>query len=515
MLGIVHALDILAPFAGGFAALFLYVVYSWRPIQLLRRTIYRGMRFHGYPHAFARVVRFITLGVSREATFDAACLWIEMTLLNPANDERTPRERARDAKDQLNRLVGIARDKRDKRDPVIEVETCFDLYQAEDDIDQYFKARAAANNRHRSGTLAFRSKVSVADGFVAPLHLISGLVAHFKEDWRPVIRDYTHAVETTPEETQTVISADTRAFQAFLFRCWLLWGPSVPIGTCRPWSGGKLVQFGYGDENNSIALLIPEDGKPAVKDLFRPTEDGHPTLAVPAEVVGTIQRGLTDGPHEVCPVQRSGIVADDYKRIVIVRPDVHPHWGIEEDQAPSYYSAYIWVAFVLCDEAGVPVYQNERWRNLLTFFEHGNLAEQNTYEAMKHQLAAKVTRSLESILRWDKHITVHYACAIDDCGCGHKIVCPSPEGRAIKDVLFQHTRRMSLQRWDQLDSRVRSTPPVSPHNCYAASQLPQMVKEYLDSTVKEQTNGDHLPGPDGFERGPGGADRAVRDDVYG
>ena len=163
--------------------------------------------------------------------------------------------------------------------------------------------------------------------------------------------------------------------------------------------------------------------------------------------------------------------------MVMVASQILPHRELREDRTRCYYSAYIWVAFVLCDEAGRPLH-DEPWRNLLTFFEHGNLAEPNTYEALKLQLAAKVHSSLDLILKRQKHITVRYACAIDDCGCGRPIACSPPKGQAIKDLLFKNHRRLALVHHDRFAHRIVPTGPAAPHDIYSACQLSEIVDRY-------------------------------------
>ena len=86
------------------------------------------------------------------------------------------------------------------------------------------------------------STVAISTGFLAPLHLLAGLVAEVEDDWELILTQYGRAVSRRHDPLSF------RTLQAFEFDCWLLWGPSIPVCTCRQWSGVKAVQYGYGDE---------------------------------------------------------------------------------------------------------------------------------------------------------------------------------------------------------------------------------------------------------------------------
>jgi hypothetical protein len=485
MRNVVQLYDIYGPPLGALIAFFgAYAAFGWRPVHLLARTTYRTSRFSGYPRSIWRVVRFISLGVGRKVTFDAACLWVELGLLDPRPDrpERLDypspekfREARRgyrakkhawavEAKSKLKTLV----ENRDRDTAIIDVDTCFDLYRAETGIKQYLTAKSAARG-HKP--VRFDAKVHVSEGFVAPLYLLGGLLAHFEDDWQKVIGDYGNAVDAGMPE----LGADVLALQAFLFRCWLLWGPSIPIGTCKHWRGLELLQFGYGDENNSIILKGREGDPITTGHLF--TSVGARAVAVQATVVGNIELSTAIDKRKVCSAQQS-VVEDPSGRIVLAATEVEALGGTRASVSRLYYSAYLWVAFVICGSDGKPLH-DDRWRNLLTFFEHGNIAEPSTCRTLKHQLAAKVWSSLESILDQEQDITLHYGCAIDDSGCEQPIAVPTPGGQAIKDILFNHDTRHRLPWRPRMSRRVRATPPLGVNDDYAACQLSEIVDGYL------------------------------------
>jgi hypothetical protein len=270
-----------------------------------------------------------------------------------------------DAKSKLRTLVGESRD----RDATIEVDTCFDLYNAEDEIRQYLKAKSEI---FPEKPVRFEAKVQVGAGFIAPQYLLSGLLAHFDDDWKRIIDEYGQAVDVgnSPLKNKEVL-----VLQAFLFRCWLLWGPSVPIGKCHHWQHGRqLLQFGYGDETNSVVLAGPDGGDTDTWSRFTATATGPRALAVQARVTGNIELTTVFDSQDVCTAQHS-VVNDEQSRIVVSTTEVKSLGGSGSDVSGYYYSAYLWVIFIICKD-GEPLHPDrEGWRNLLTSFEHGNIAE--------------------------------------------------------------------------------------------------------------------------------------------
>ena len=62
--------------------------------------------------------------------------------------------------------------------------------------------------------------------------------------WKLIIDEYRELVRH-----DDVYSPQTRELRAFLFNCWLLWGPSIPQCDCDCWaSHHDAYQYGYGDD---------------------------------------------------------------------------------------------------------------------------------------------------------------------------------------------------------------------------------------------------------------------------
>jgi GNAT superfamily N-acetyltransferase len=461
-----------------------FILYTRPAFGLLTRTVYRNAPL-GRTRALIRVLRFSTFGIRRASFYHAACLWTEVGLLRPRparpdryecdSDEEyraqydeyrvQRKEWLRAARRQLGNLMAGAGDKPRK----IVVPTCFDLFRNEDEIRRYFVVRSADSPASEDASVAFHSRVEVTEGFIAPLHLLAGLISHAGDEWKPVLDNYG-AIMVRPADP---LDYDVRALQTFLFTCWLLWGPSIPICTCDQWTGRSHLQFGYGDENNSIPLRI-EVGDHPYTDPWPPAggqHGGYPVLAVQASVTGRIMWAQDVGVRGFTPAQQPS--GAGHKQLLLLADGVDRPGGTPAMVAQRYYSAYIWVIFLICDQQGRPL-ERDRWRNMLTFFEHGNIAEEYTFDALKRQLAHKARFSIERILRDEPTLTLRYACAIDESGCGSRIEYPPPAGRSIKDIVFDSGWAEGLDR-DGV-RRVHAEPPTD--GSYSACHLPEVLAEY-------------------------------------
>jgi hypothetical protein len=465
-----------------------FVLFMVPALRLLARTVYRH-RPLSYPRTVLKVCRFLTYGIGRKRIYEAACRWIETELLNPRpqppdrfefdgkSKYRAARREHRVAHRKWRRQAwrGLAALMNEARrdSAMITVPTCFELYRAETEIRRYFAARDHDRTVIDPEPGVFWSRIRVVEGFLAPLYLLGGLLSHFEDDWKPVIDDYGKTMATAHGS----IEPDVQALQSFLFSCWLLWGPSIPIGTCTQWRGKRLFQFGYGDENNSIALLAKGNSAELAPLLGGNQRTGFPTLASRAQVTGLLTWVPSIDKQQFCSAQQPELSYGQAQLILRATEPVDEPGGLPAEVARRYYSAYIWVIFVLCDRDGKPLYR-KRWRNMLPFFEHGNIAEKYTYEALKKQLAVKALSSIELVLKAEPDLTVRYACAIDDCGCGHPLQCPPPRLKSIREMLMGNRNSFADLA---ASGRVTLAAPTGAKDAYAACQLPVVLNDYMKS----------------------------------
>jgi hypothetical protein len=496
------------------------LIPTWRIIRL---SLYEDLPW-SVSRSLLDLLKLNPVTLNREKWYRAARVRVERELLQPRpnpparhhalqggdryeNEEKRYKEDLAGWKADLKEHIAKVSGSDD--DPVVRVDDVSKIYARADKIRNYFGVLATDKSAHRYGVDRFVSKVKVRRGFIAPLHLLSGLLAETEEEWAPVIADYGRQVaqpmpEVTPDGGHAVPFGPREAelrlqrLQTFLFDCWLLWGPSIPLCTCEAWHGGRRVlQFGFGDENNSLALLFKNT--PSVEDLRRFFSSESVLGDAPAikvtGVTGVLQWGPSVDPTEVSPAQQS-LADPDEDRLALVIDDLPLlAAGSVEEGAARYYSAYLWVMFAMCDDAGTPLYRsNRRWRGVLPFFEHANIAEGQAMALLKRQLVVKTLSSVLRLLHELPHLTLQFVCAIDESGCGCELLCPPPQGESlstlIRKVIQKDDMFADLRPGGRLHARLRMTPVeldasgtvtnVWQEGNYSSCHLPDLVESYYD-----------------------------------
>jgi hypothetical protein len=152
-----------------------------------------------------------------------------------------------------------------------------------------------------------------------------------------------------------------------------------------------------------------------------------------------------------------------------------------------YYSAYLWIMFLIVDRNDNPFFP-ERWKNLLVYFEHANIADASTFQTLKETLVSKVCSSVtEILLRGSdaEKIAIRYACAFDDSVCGRAngaLLFPPHPGVAgaattLLEILKEAKSRKPVDH--PLKSRRLLLPEnPSPRNRYSSCELPRIVEEF-------------------------------------
>lgn len=360
----------------------------------------------------------------------------------------------------------------------------------------------------------FLCPVKIKLGFICPTYLISGLLAEFDEDWKQIVRGYGLDMNYLYTQDPLKKWPELRKLQIFIWDCWIQWGPSVPVVQSNRWTDGKIgLQYGYGDENNSIPLTYAPLAKntpiddstletapqpiagtthpsPAVmeatsnwiswKSKFQELQsedsitgtNATPTkpFVIPAEVEGKLRWIAGPSVGEFCPAQQR---AEAW--LGLEAHEIAPKWD-----SPKLYSAYVWVIIAIRDrnkpnsdpdqlffpfDRKAPG-KGQAWKGLIPFFQHGNVAEPSVYESIKEELATKTIESLMTILERDhakggRQIDFSYVCAYDDNGDPDRAVRPYGDGsseplggyadRTIRQIMVR-----SLERYAARDDALAS-----------------------------------------------------------
>lgn len=388
----------------------------------------------------------------------------------------------------------------------------------------------------------FLLELCIRDGFLAYNQLLSGILTTYGDDWNVQIDQFDI---DSQNNNVTFKKSDFKRSQLYIFYCWLLWGPSVPIGKCRQWiesasSTFPAIQCGFGDDANSLPLLklvnkSDDDGnyKELLKKLassplavdfhdlrVRPVyvaaDKGHentPEVKNSLKNVGQAQRSSFESI-----TRRTGMVLLDY-----CKSDPANYSLVDPKK---YYSAYVWVLFVIVDELGKPVFGRNRkgsepndthpWHGLIPFFEHGNLADDNCYALFKQQLAAKALASIELLVSMgcEQNATIEgmqkgskpkylfrYACAIDDTNCADDD-CRNVHSAQFKsaklikeyfnELLEEKHNNVLKYLWHEKDNQGKIDISASSNDVssFSACHLCEVIESFYTSLDKSQVKHD-------------------------
>jgi hypothetical protein len=544
--------------AGIFAALLLILVIAfnlWQAMKaiLLVQRMNPGRKRGSLPAALITVLEIFvrhpfSLFQQRWNLYARMRMRVEHEIFDPRPDWIWPSRGGRSAGDRgwiggfldfaKRRVLWHGRMWLIARDQCIQIPTAGDVNDAFDAIARYFEVIDTL------GFVAppkpsFVCEAEVAHGYIAPLHLLTGLLVQHNQKWNRILqafgaqtRSWTDVPMTDQSEGSERMSArDFRQLQSFIYHCWLLWGPSIPIcqPNCANWAGGYVsLQYGYGDENNSIEIVGDRE---KLSGAFRGLIDDYATqgvMALPARVRGVFQysssASLTNGkfPSVLETSWRGG---QDARPVLFysegqpgdavtgVRPAGEKIVGElifdksnDRPGAPvsRYYSAYLWIMFVVLredeetgkwrplapDQAFNPRRAAEPWKGTIPFFEHGNIADAQSCAFAKQVLADKVIGAMfQFVTHWGKRefpLRFAYAGAIDEGNCGHDVLFPDFNGgdtirarieKRLADLpLLSPLRRLMREgviSWDHFSSADYNHP-------HSACSLPQDIKKYYE-----------------------------------
>lgn len=279
----------------------------------------------------------------------------------------------------------------------------------------------------------FVSSVRIESGFVAPLHLLTGLLTHSDSDWPRVLAQYKTAITKFPLPSSiSDVQPDMMLehIQAFQFYCWLLWGPSVQLCTCDAWKAKvKVLQYGYGDENNSLNLIFDDptlireswaELQTALVENRRPYGLAVQTVLTATPMWGPNLSSELKFPWIFNPLETDGAEKSMGLLLRCEEPlDAHNPLL----QTLPYYSAYVWIMFEICDPNGrLRHWRKQPWRYFFPVFEHANIADGTSYMFSKQALVGKamiMIRNIEDAFKPDgaqSDVYLRYVCAIDDPG---------------------------------------------------------------------------------------------------
>lgn len=498
--------------------------WSWkillRPFASLRRIIemlfyYRSMISLPAVRRFVYVATHPVFSrhvfnLSPDRVFLKLQIYFETELFRQPVDGETAGEAGEDIASKFCRNVFLFDS---GQAPRVECDSCFDVFGHNNQkIEKYFLAQMRV---HRDPS--FLSRVEFLSGYLAPAYLVSGLLNEFDEDWTKIVRAYPEKLKKLESGEDSLSRLpDLRKLQSFIWDCWVQWGPSVPISESVAWQTGEIaLQYGYGDENNSLPLRLNRRLIGQGHQLPGDDQGKTPETAVGwngfrysnwDDRLGTLLAQGVERTARAWPVRAEGRLrwlmrADRNSRFCLAQRNRNPSskgWLVLDADAltadpsqPKFYSAYVWVIIAICrtsDSGQVELSEPDladQWRCLIPFFQHGNIAEPSVYDSIKRELAEKtigillteLQRAQVAGLDW---MRFHYVAAYDDSGDGSSPLGPPP----AEDTSVLHYLRDVLERRQQsgeLDSSLAAKIDCnSPVAGLSASDLPHIVRTYLD-----------------------------------
>jgi hypothetical protein len=147
----------------------------------------------------------------------------------------------------------------------------------------------------------------------------------------------------------------------------------------------------------------------------------------------------------------------------------------EEEVKRRYYSAYLWVMFVICSADGEPIYPQQTWRALVPIYEHGNIADGKTYATLKRQLARKALCLLREIVVAQPALRFRCVCAFDETLCDRATPF-TPPAPLLRSLLIERAAE-----YPELAANVwLDTPNDWKHSTYSACHLPKLIADYYE-----------------------------------
>jgi hypothetical protein len=148
--------------------------------------------------------------------------------------------------------------------------------------------------------------------------------------------------------------------------------------------------------------------------------------------------------------------------------------------------------FVLCDKHGNDLFPENPWYGLLPFFTHGNIAEPDTYQFIRRELARKSLDCIEELARDSTDTYFRYACASDHSNCNHQLEFDPPSPTILEFFQQELADRTDLAAFSQIQ-----LPNVDQENeafalLYAGCHLPERVSDFYKFLEASQKCADEV-----------------------
>lgn len=261
------------------------------------------------------------------------------------------------------------------------------------------------------GTLSWVMKISIAEAYITPTCLLTGLLSKYEENWSEFIKRFVSTACIAENEKQPY--KDIMSNELYFTFAWLLWGPSYELSYKNHWAG--LCQISYGDESNSVPAVATADNGTLqrLSDRLKANEKERYGELVNATVSIHENKWYYRNLRNTINPENSYFynkVEDGSLSFAVQLDDFIP---CESYKAHKYYcTAYVWILFELDDPESFS-FQPEK---SVAFFEHSNLTDHATYEFLIETLVDKCFKHFATVFGDEKYTgrNYRYVCAMND-----------------------------------------------------------------------------------------------------
>jgi hypothetical protein len=252
-----------------------------------------------------------------------------------------------------------------------------------------FELTAEKTNNKQPTNLISRP-LDIGETYVAPMRLVAGLITRLDQNWPPFISAYRKLVGKKDSLSE---------IHYYIEFCWLAWGPSVTTPPGPSSEDFVVLQAAYGDEANSLPLIVQSTFLEEMRPLFQLEEyrSGIPVCLTNVLLVKPAVDQFFSSVREN-PLFKD--LFSDENQIALYLPYGNEGYTRAEvslliDSSSAFYStAYTWLMLEQVDSEEVrskKVYNRPKLMpgKVLPFFEHANLANKKGLKFLQQCLARK------------------------------------------------------------------------------------------------------------------------------
>lgn len=227
--------------------------------------------------------------------------------------------------------------------------------------------------------IGFFSYVKIEEGFLTDTMLLTGLMSTYGENWDKIIKKY---ISSARQDSRAVTLSEM-----YLAYAWMLWGPSYQLREQD--NSLRLGQLLFGDENNSIYVVMDRDGVGnRVWDSLH--EGGNRGLMCAVEGRLFDNRQFVESHiNEINPknayfFQRICKNAGTSNLLFYLTAEEPIKKMCRDEQ--YFGTGYLWIMFDTAERADAPFLP----QNAIVFFEHANFANAETCRMFTDFLFEKI-----------------------------------------------------------------------------------------------------------------------------